>query len=39
MITVDYLPGAVDPIHRHNAHSFIYVGGLDHHAGERWKRK
>ena len=25
MITVEYPPGAVDPIHRHNAHAFIYV--------------
>ena len=25
MITVDYAPGASDPIHRHNAHAFIYV--------------
>jgi quercetin dioxygenase-like cupin family protein len=25
MITVDYPPGAVDPVHRHNAESFIYV--------------
>jgi quercetin dioxygenase-like cupin family protein len=25
MITVDYPPGTVDPIHRHNAHGFIYV--------------
>lgn len=25
MITVDYPPGAVDPIHRHNAHAFLYV--------------
>jgi quercetin dioxygenase-like cupin family protein len=25
MIIVDYPPGAVDPIHRHNAHAFIYV--------------
>ena len=25
MITVDYPPGASDPIHRHNAHAFIYV--------------
>lgn len=25
MITVDYPPGTVDPIHRHNAHAFIYV--------------
>ena len=25
MITVVYPPGATDPIHRHNAHGFIYV--------------
>ena len=25
MITVEYPPGCVDPIHRHNAHGFIYV--------------
>ena len=25
MITVQYPPGAVDPIHRHNAHVFVYV--------------
>ena len=25
MITVDYPPGSVEPIHRHNAHAFIYV--------------
>ena len=25
MITVDYPPGSVDPIHRHNAHAFVYV--------------
>jgi quercetin dioxygenase-like cupin family protein len=25
MITVDYPPGAADPIHRHNAHVFVYV--------------
>ena len=25
MITVVYPPGASDPIHRHNAHAFIYV--------------
>ena len=25
MIIVDYTPGSVDPIHRHNAHGFIYV--------------
>src|SRR5436190_20771722 len=25
MITVEYPAGSVDPIHRHNAHAFIYV--------------
>ena len=25
MITVEYPPGAVDPVHRHDAHAFIYV--------------
>lgn len=25
MITVEYPPGASDPIHRHNAYGFIYV--------------
>jgi len=25
MITVDYPPGCSDPIHRHNAHAFLYV--------------
>jgi quercetin dioxygenase-like cupin family protein len=25
MITVDYPPGASDPVHRHNAYGFIYV--------------
>ena len=25
MITVDYPPGASDPIHRHNADAFVYV--------------
>ena len=25
MITVEYAPGGRDPIHRHNAHGFIYV--------------
>jgi quercetin dioxygenase-like cupin family protein len=25
MITVEYPPGTVDPIHRHNAHAFLYV--------------
>lgn len=25
MITVDYAPGAADPVHRHDAHAFVYV--------------
>lgn len=25
MITVEYQPGGSDPVHRHNAHAFIYV--------------
>ena len=25
MILVEYPPGAVDPVHRHHAHGFIYV--------------
>ena len=25
LITVEYAPGASDPIHRHNAHAFVYV--------------
>src|SRR6202008_4688235 len=25
MITIEYPPGSKDPIHRHNAHGFIYV--------------
>ena len=25
MVTVEYPPGSSDPIHRHNAHAFIYV--------------
>jgi quercetin dioxygenase-like cupin family protein len=25
MITVDYSPGAADPVHRHNASAFVYV--------------
>lgn len=25
MITVDYPPGASDPVHRHNAYAFVYV--------------
>jgi quercetin dioxygenase-like cupin family protein len=25
MIAVEYPPGSSDPVHRHNAHSFVYV--------------
>ena len=25
MITVEYPPGSSDPVHRHNAHAFVYV--------------
>ena len=25
MIAVEYPPGATDPVHRHNAHAFVYV--------------
>jgi quercetin dioxygenase-like cupin family protein len=25
MITVEYAPGGADPVHRHDAHGFIYV--------------
>lgn len=25
MITVEYPPGSLDPVHRHDAHGFIYV--------------
>jgi quercetin dioxygenase-like cupin family protein len=25
MIAVEYAPGGVDPIHRHNAHAYVYV--------------
>lgn len=25
MLSVVYPPGAVDPVHRHNAHAFVYV--------------
>jgi quercetin dioxygenase-like cupin family protein len=25
MLTVNYAPGAADPVHRHDAHGFIYV--------------
>ena len=25
VLTVDYPPGAADPVHRHDAHAFVYV--------------
>ncbi|WP_349263180.1 cupin domain-containing protein [Steroidobacter sp.] len=25
MITVEFPPGAVDPVHKHDAHAFVYV--------------
>jgi quercetin dioxygenase-like cupin family protein len=25
MITVEYPPGSIDPVHRHHAHAFVYV--------------
>jgi quercetin dioxygenase-like cupin family protein len=25
MVTVEFAPGGADPVHRHNAHGFIYV--------------
>jgi quercetin dioxygenase-like cupin family protein len=25
LITVEYAPGGSDPVHRHNAHAFVYV--------------
>lgn len=25
VLTVEYPPGAVDPVHRHDAHAFVYV--------------
>ena len=25
MLAVDYAPGAADPVHRHDAHGFVYV--------------
>ena len=37
MITVEYPPGSTDPIHRHNAHGFIYVleGSIVMQGGKR----
>jgi quercetin dioxygenase-like cupin family protein len=39
LISVEYPPGATDPIHRHNAHAFVYVleGSIVMQL-ERWKR-
>ena len=38
MITVEYPPGSIDPIHRHNADAFVYVlEGSIRDAGERRK--
>ena len=35
MVMVEYPPGSLDPIHRHNAHGFIYVlEGSYRNAGE-----
>ena len=28
MITVEYAPGAEDPVHRHNAHAFVLEGSV-----------
>jgi quercetin dioxygenase-like cupin family protein len=28
MITVEYPPGGADPVHRHNAHAFVYLRSL-----------
>ena len=25
MLIVEYAPGGADPVHRHNAHAFVYV--------------
>jgi quercetin dioxygenase-like cupin family protein len=25
MLTVEYPPGGADPVHRHNAHAFVYI--------------
>jgi len=37
IITVEYPPGSTDPIHRHNAHGFIYVleGSIVMQGGKR----
>ena len=34
MITVEYPPGSSDPIHRHNAHAFVYVLEGSHRDGQ-----
>src|SRR4029077_4916767 len=40
MLTVVYPPGGADPVHRHNAHGFIYVleGSVRMHAKGRKRR-
>jgi hypothetical protein len=39
MMIVDYPPGSVDPIHRHNAKCvYLCAGGLDRDASERRER-
>jgi quercetin dioxygenase-like cupin family protein len=36
VITVDFAPGAVNPVHRHNAHAVVYVlNGEIRDAGKR----
>ena len=40
MLIVEYPPGGVDPVHRHDAHGFIYVleGVFDLQLGGGWGR-
>ena len=39
MITVEYPPGSVDPIHRHPGHGvYLCAGGLDRNAGQGRER-
>jgi quercetin dioxygenase-like cupin family protein len=41
VITVNYAPGAVDAIHRHDAHAVVYVldgEGSRRHASAAWSR-
>ena len=41
MITVDYAPGGSDPIHRHDAHAFVYVleGSIVKDVGTVWQQQ